>query len=122
MSRSTGAVQSTAARKISPACARRVTRCAESATTKPMPMIRETIVTTVSQDGRVHIAPIGIIADGLGWIVAPFRPSTTLDNLRAVPFAVANFTDDVRIFAGCLTGRDAWPTTAADVVPVPRLV
>jgi uncharacterized protein len=87
-----------------------------------MPMIRETIITTVSPDGRVHIAPIGIIADGSSWIVAPFRPSTTLDNLRAVPFAVANFTDDVRIFAGCLTGRDAWPTTAADVVPVPRLV
>jgi hypothetical protein len=84
-------------------------------------MIRETIVTTVSAEGRVHIAPIGIIADGAGWIVAPFRPSTTLDNLRAVPFAVANFTDDVRIFAGCLTGRDAWPAMAADVVPVPRL-
>jgi uncharacterized protein len=86
-----------------------------------MPMIRETILTTVGGDGRVHIAPIGIIADGEGWIIAPFRPSTTLDNLTAVPFAVANYTDDVRIFAGCLTGRSAWPTTAADNVPVPRL-
>jgi hypothetical protein len=86
-----------------------------------MPMIRETILTTVGGDGRVHIAPIGIIADGEGWIIAPFRPSTTLDNLTAVPFAVANYTDDVRIFAGCLTGRSAWPTTASDNVPVPRL-
>jgi hypothetical protein len=86
-----------------------------------MPMIRETILTTVGGDGRVHIAPIGIIADGEGWIIAPFRPSTTLDNLIAVPFAVANYTDDVRIFAGCLTGRSAWPTTASDNVPVPRL-
>ena len=86
-----------------------------------MPMIRETILTTISGDGRVHIAPIGIIADGDGWIIAPFRPSTTLDNLRAVPFAVANYSDDVRIFAGCLTGRFDWPTTAADEVPVPRL-
>jgi uncharacterized protein len=86
-----------------------------------MPMIRETILTTVDGDGRVHIAPIGIIADGEGWIIAPFRPSTTLDNLTAVPFAVANYTDDVRIFAGCLTGRSAWPTTASDNVPVPRL-
>jgi uncharacterized protein len=86
-----------------------------------MPMIRETIVTTADQQGRVHIAPIGIIADGEGFIVAPFRPSTTLDNLRAVPFAVANYTDDVRVFAGCLTGRHDWPTTAADHVPVPRL-
>jgi hypothetical protein len=86
-----------------------------------MPMIRETILTTVSGEGRVHIAPIGIIAEGEGWIIAPFRPSTTLDNLLAVPFAVANYSDDVRIFAGCLTGRPSWPTTASDIVPVPRL-
>jgi uncharacterized protein len=72
-----------------------------------MPMIRETIVTTISPQGRVHLAPIGIIAEGADWIIAPFRPSMTLDNLRAVPFAVANYTDDVRIFAGCLTGREA---------------
>ena len=87
-----------------------------------MPMIRETIVTTISAEGVVHVAPLGIIADGEGWIVAPFHPSTTLANLRAVPFAVANYTDDVRVFAGCLTGRQTWPTTAADQVPVPRLV
>jgi hypothetical protein len=87
-----------------------------------MPMIRETILTTLGGDGRVHVAPIGIIADGERWIIAPFRPSTTLDNLAAVPFAVANHTDDVRIFAGCLTGRSEWPTTASDNVPVPRLV
>jgi hypothetical protein len=87
-----------------------------------MPMIRETILTTLGGDGRVHVAPIGIIADGERWIIAPFRPSTTLDNLAAVPFAVANHTDDVRIFAGCLTGRSGWPTTASDNVPVPRLV
>ena len=86
-----------------------------------MPLIRETIVTTADRDGRVHIAPIGLIAEGDDWIIAPFRPSTTLDNLRAVPFAVANYTDDVRVFAGCLTGRQSWSTVAADTVPVPRL-
>jgi uncharacterized protein len=86
-----------------------------------MPLIRETIVTTADRQGRVHIAPIGIIADGDGWIIAPFRPSTTLENLQAVPFAVVNYTDDVRVFAGCLTGRPDWPTVAADKVPVPRL-
>jgi hypothetical protein len=86
-----------------------------------MPMIRETIVTTISESGAVHIAPLGIIAEGEGWIIAPFYPSVTIDNLRAVPFAVANHTDDVRIFAGCLTGRRDWPTMASDEVPVPRL-
>src|SRR3569623_845245 len=86
-----------------------------------MPMIRETIVTTVNTAGAVHIAPLGIIADGEDGSIAPVRPSTTLDNLRAVPFAVASYTDDVRIFAGCLTGRRDWPTVPAGEVPVPRL-
>ena len=86
-----------------------------------MPMIRETIVTTVDRLGAVHIAPLGIIAEGEQWIIAPFRPSKTLDNLRAVPFAVANHTDDVRIFAGLLTGRRDWPTVACEGSPAPRL-
>ena len=76
-----------------------------------MPMIRETIVTTISEAGAVHIAPFGIIADGEGWIIAPYHPSVTIDNLRAVPFCVASYTDDVRIFAGCLTGRRDWPSS-----------
>lgn len=83
-------------------------------------MIRETIVTTMDGAGQVHFAPLGIIAEGDGWIIAPFRPSTTLNNLRIVPFAVANFTDDVRVFAGCLTGRQEWPTAPCDEIPVPR--
>jgi uncharacterized protein len=86
-----------------------------------MPMIRETIVSTVDGAGRVHFAPLGIIAEGDGWIIAPFHPSTTLDNLRLAPFAVANFTDDVRVFAGCLTGRSRWPTAVCDDFAVPRL-
>jgi uncharacterized protein len=86
-----------------------------------MPLIREAIVTTVSAQGQPHIAPLGLIAEGEAWILAPFHPSTTLDNLRQAPFAVANFTDDVRVFAGCLTGRRDWPLTPAAVVAAPRL-
>lgn len=86
-----------------------------------MPMIRETIVSTADEAGRVHLAPIGIIADDGGWIIAPFHPSTTLNNLRSVPFATANFTDDVRVFAGCLTGRSQWPTAPCVEIPVPHL-
>jgi uncharacterized protein len=86
-----------------------------------MPMIRETIVTTIDAGGRVHIAPLGIIAEGERWILAPFRPSKTLDNLLAVPFAVANHTDDVRIYAGCLTGRRDWATVACEETQAPRL-
>ena len=54
-----------------------------------MPVIRETIVTTASAEGRAHLAPLGIIVEGAEFVLAPFRPSTTLENLRAVPFAVS---------------------------------
>jgi len=82
-----------------------------------MPKIVETIVTTTDGDGHVHIAPLGLIADGEHWLIGPFKPSKTLDNLRAVPFAVASHTQDVRVFAGCLTGRKDWPLKSALKVP-----
>lgn len=84
-------------------------------------MIREVIVTTVDASGKAHIAPFGLIAAGEEWIIAPFRPSATLANLQEVPYAVANYTDDVRIFAGCLTGRREWPLAPIGTFLVPRL-
>jgi hypothetical protein len=81
-----------------------------------MPLIVETVVTTKNAKGEVHIAPLGLIAEGDNWVLAPFRPSRTLDNLREVPFAVASHTDDVRVFAGCITGRKSWPTRPADEI------
>lgn len=86
-----------------------------------MPRIVETIVTTTAKGGEVHVAPLGLIEDGSGWIIAPFHPSRTLDNLRQLPFAVASHTDDVRVFAGCLTGRRDWATVPPDKVPGARL-
>ncbi len=87
-----------------------------------MPRIVETIVTTTNAKGEAHIAPLGLIADGDNWIIAPFRPSRTLDNLNEVPFAIASHTDDVRVFAGCVTGRKSWPTCTAERVPGVRLI
>ncbi|MBO0663909.1 DUF447 family protein [Jiella sp. MQZ9-1] len=86
-----------------------------------MPYIRESILTTVSADGTVHLAPLGIIEEKDGWVIAPFRPSTTLTNIAANGLAVVNYTDEAKIFAGCLTGRKDWPLTAIDNCPVPRL-
>jgi hypothetical protein len=86
-----------------------------------MPRIVETIVTTTNAKGEVHIAPLGLIAEGEGWVIAPFRPSRTLDNLNEVPYAVASHTDDVRVFAGSVTGRKDWATTKATRVPGVRL-
>lgn len=84
-------------------------------------MIEEVIITTRHPDGRGHMAPMGIRHTGGYIVIAPFRPSTTLDNLLAGRSAVVNYTDDVRIFAGCLSGRTDWPLLDAQRVPVPRL-
>ena len=84
-------------------------------------MIWETVVTTRAPDGRVHIAPMGIRVEGEQVVLAPFRPSTTLDNVLATGAAAVNMTDDVRVFAGCLTGRRDWPTAPCEQVPCVRL-
>ena len=77
-----------------------------------MPRILESIVTTCSADGRVHLAPMGVRHVDGHVLLMPFRPSATLDNILASGKAVLNLTDDVRVFAGCVTGRRDWPTLA----------
>lgn len=84
-------------------------------------MIQETIVTTHSSEGLPHIAPMGVHVVGAEMLVLPFRPSTTLENLLASGQAVLNHTDDVRVFAGCLTGRRDWPLAESTAVKSPRL-
>ena len=84
-------------------------------------MIHEIIITSRNPDGTTQIAPMGVRQDGAHYVLAPFRPSRTLDNLTRERHAVVNFTDDVCVFAGCLTGRYDWPLCAATRVPVQRL-
>jgi hypothetical protein len=72
-------------------------------------------------DGEPHLAPLGLIEDGEHWIVAPFRPSTTLDNLTANPRATASFTDEAEVFAGFVTGQRDWPLADIADWPAPRL-
>jgi uncharacterized protein len=78
-----------------------------------MPMIRESIVITSDAMGIPHIAPLGLIEEMGGFVIAPFHPSRTLENLRVQPFFTASVTDDVRVFAGCLTDRRDWATVSA---------
>lgn len=87
----------------------------------PSNLIWETIVTTQSADGTIHIAPMGVREWEHGVILAPFKPSTTLENVLANESAALNLTDDVRVFAGCLTGRRGWPTTPCEKVNGVRL-
>ncbi|MFA6162269.1 MAG: DUF447 domain-containing protein [Methylobacter sp.] len=85
-------------------------------------MIQETIVITQNSSGMAHIAPMGIhIASDAQtaeaeFIILPFRPSTTLNNLLENKTAVINYCDDVRVFAGCLTGRRDWPLKPAEKI------
>lgn len=86
-----------------------------------MPLIVETVVITENSDGTPYIAPLGLIADGERWVIAPFKPSRTLENLTRHPFATASHTSDVRVIAGCVTGRKTWPTSPATRVKGARL-
>ncbi len=79
-------------------------------------MIFETIVTSLNEDGSVHAAPFGVRERAGRVLIAPFRPSTSLDNLLREKTAVVNLVDDVRLFAGCLTGRRDWPVWPAEMI------
>lgn len=78
-----------------------------------MPRIVETIITTTNASAELHVAPLGLIQEGDHWIIGPFKPSKTLDNLKANPVFTASHTDDVRVIAGCVSGRKSWPTVDA---------
>lgn len=79
-------------------------------------LIFEVIVTSLNEDGSAHAAPFGVRErDGLV-LISPFRPSTSLDNLLREKTAVVNLTDDVRVFAGSLTGRRNWSVHQAEMI------
>ena len=71
-------------------------------------MILETIITSVDAQGHVHITPFGIRMESNLVVISPYKPSVTLNNILVTKFAVMNLTDDVRVFAGALTKRQAW--------------
>ncbi|MDP3677460.1 MAG: DUF447 family protein [Methylotenera sp.] len=84
-------------------------------------MIYETIISSIDAEGNVHVTPFGIrMQDGLV-VISPFKPSRTLDNILATKHAVLNMTDDVRIFAGTLTGREIGELVPAEKIAGFRL-
>ena len=86
-----------------------------------MPLILETIVTTTSPSGDLHLVPFGLICEGEDWVLAPFRPSPTILNLEANPVFAASSPSDVRVIAGAVTGRRDWATLPCDRIPGRRL-
>jgi hypothetical protein len=79
-------------------------------------MINETIITSVNAAGEAHTTPFGIRKEDGYVLISPYKPSTTLDNILATGHAVVNLTDDVRVFAGALTGRHAFALLPAEKV------
>lgn len=79
-------------------------------------LIYEVIITSLAEDGGAHVAPFGIRQRNDLTLIAPFKPSATLDNLLRTKAAVINLTDDVRVFAGALTGRREWALDKAEKV------
>jgi len=84
-------------------------------------MIYETIISTVDAHGLAHVTPFGIRWQDDLVIISPYKPSTTLANILATQHAVMNLTDDVRVFAAALTGRNAWSLLAAEKISGLRL-
>jgi hypothetical protein len=84
--------------------------------------IFETVITTCSDAGVEHVAPMGVRYRGERVVLKPFRPSTTLDNALATRRAVLNLVDDVRVYAGCVTGRRGFATVDVQRNGEPRAV
>jgi hypothetical protein len=79
-------------------------------------LILETIVTTVAEDGRVNIAPMGVEWGDETIVLKPFLETATYRNLTATRAAVVNLTDDVRVFARAAIANPEYPTRPATVV------
>lgn len=78
--------------------------------------IHEVIVTSLSEDGTAHSAPMGISEVNGYFEIKPFKPSASYENLKRHRQCTINYTDDVRVFAGSLTGRRDWPTLPAQSI------
>jgi len=73
-------------------------------------------VTTIADNGEAHSAPMGITEVNGHFVIQPFKPSATYENLKNHRQCTINFTDDVRVFAGSLTGHRDWPTLPCDKI------
>ena len=79
-------------------------------------MIFETIISTTDAQGKPHVTPFGVRYEQDLVIIAPYKPSTTLENIMTTKCAVMNLTDDVRVFAGALTRHQP-----LDLLPTEKL-
>src|SRR6185437_5972989 len=81
-------------------------------------MIIESILTTLDEQGRVNIAPMGVDWGDDVLVIKPFLETTTFRNVRATRVAVINLTDDVLIFARTAIADAACSWREVEVVSI----
>jgi hypothetical protein len=86
-----------------------------------MPRLLESVVVTTTPGGEPHLVPFGLIEEGNDYVVAPFRPSPSIVNLDRHRFLSAAWPADIRVLAGCVTGRRDWPLVPCERIPGMRL-
>lgn len=79
-------------------------------------LIHEVIVTSLDEHGAPHSAPMGISEVNDYFLIKPFKPSSTYDNLKQHRQCTINYIDDVRVYAGALTGHRIWPTLSCEQI------
>jgi uncharacterized protein len=78
--------------------------------------IVETVTTTINPDGTVNCAAMGVEWGDETIVIKPYRPTRTLNNLRATGAAVVNLTDDILLFTQAALGNPQPPTRPAAAV------
>jgi len=70
-------------------------------------MILEGIVTSLSENDELNVAPMGPIVDETfaSLVLRPFRTSQTYQNLKARPYGVFHVVDDVLLLARAAIGK-----------------
>ncbi len=76
-------------------------------------MILETIVTSVSPEGVVNCAPMGVEWGTDAIVLKPFLDTATYRNVAATGTAVVNLVDDVRMFAEAALANRVYDSEAA---------
>ncbi len=76
-------------------------------TRSPDELILEAIVTTESEDGSMHVAPMGPqVSQSMDrWLLKPFQTSTTFRNLQRTNRCVVHVVDDALVIAQAVLGN-----------------
>jgi len=79
-------------------------------------VIVETLVTTLDDEGRPNVAPMGVVWAEDEIVLKPYRETTTFRNLARSPEAVVNLVDDVVYYVRAALASPVYPAEPAVVV------